>query len=132
MWMAGSSAATTLDRSIAIKPHKDHPHCEQNEAIHSAACGDVDWFVACAPRNDGKSGIVDGLATRKAQQRLHVFTRRRKNFFTIFVDPMFTIRIERAFTSVSGDSRKHLRSLECRTPATPINSAATKIRYQPI
>src|SRR5439155_25233032 len=27
-------------------------HCERSEAIHSAACGGVDCFVAFAPRND--------------------------------------------------------------------------------
>ena len=32
-----------------------HRHCERSEAIHFAACGDMDCFVAIAPRNDGDS-----------------------------------------------------------------------------
>jgi hypothetical protein len=40
-------------------------HCERSEAIHRAASGEMDCFVACAPRNDGPENtrLIDGDAS---------------------------------------------------------------------
>src|SRR5947208_9433782 len=37
---------------VGSEPGSLPRHCERSEAIHSAACGGVDCFVAFAPRND--------------------------------------------------------------------------------
>jgi len=39
-------------------------HCERSEAIYDFLCGEMDCFVACAPRNDGHdtdSLVMPGL-----------------------------------------------------------------------
>src|SRR6185312_15618452 len=56
----GTSSCKPRAQRVARPRDCIHRHCERSEAIHFAACGDMDCFVAIAPRNDGDSaGVPD-------------------------------------------------------------------------
>jgi hypothetical protein len=46
LWIPGSR--------VRAPRNDEHRHCERSEAIYGAAGGDVDCFVAIAPRDDGR------------------------------------------------------------------------------
>jgi len=41
-------------------------HCERSEAIHVCSRGQMDCFVAKAPRNDGDTALFIGCILRQA------------------------------------------------------------------
>src|ERR1700675_1431632 len=49
-------------------------HCERSEAIHLTACGEMDCFVAAAPRNDG--GETSNLHVKQRCGYASAFPRR--------------------------------------------------------
>jgi hypothetical protein len=62
-------------------PYDSNRHCERSEAIH-AQLGKMDWFVACAPRNDG-SGNSDSIVKQREHVRSHCRGAMRPSFASI-------------------------------------------------